>query len=503
MNRALLIAVIAGSAGLACAEGAQPQPGEGGPAPRADVRPTVRARDCTTSGCHAQQTSHTFLHGPAAVSACDACHTYADVSAHTFKLRAQGRDLCTFCHINKAGNEAPVSHKPYTDGECLKCHDPHGGATRKNLRHADLNTLCLSCHETVLAGHSSIHEAITDKNCTGCHQAHTAEHAKLLVKPGKALCLSCHEQVQHQIDGAKSAHEPLLRDGECTQCHTPHASNTSHQLKAPPAQLCSECHKEVAQQAREASHPHSAVLEGEACLNCHNPHGSAHAKLMKGDPVATCVACHKEPEAAAELDKPVHPAAPYFVDQSPVKIVNVPAAKQARPASNLTTKGLNPHGPVAEGRCTACHDVHGGSHAGLLRAKLSTEFYQAFNAENFALCFTCHEQGLAVAEKTADATNFRDGERNLHYLHVAKDQGRGCTACHTVHASRHEQQIRDTVPYGGWQLPLNFKPLESGGSCAPGCHKPQTYTREAVEIRAKEPPPPPPPPKPSTPAAQP
>jgi len=469
---------------------AQPQP-KAGPPVAPGVRPADRVHDCTTGGCHAQQLDYKFQHGPAAVSACDACHVYADARAHTFRLRAEGRDLCTFCHINKAGSEAPVSHKPFADGECLKCHNPHGSGVRFMNRHADTNTMCLSCHQVVLEGHASVHEAVTEKSCTACHKPHTSDHEKLLTKDTRALCLSCHEDVGHQIETATSVHEPLIAGGgDCLKCHTAHASDTTHQLIAPPAQLCGDCHKEVAKLAASAPNPHSAVLDGEACLNCHKPHGSGHANLMKDEPVATCLACHKEAPMVTAPKKEDNPAKPVFAVPRPTPAAlpeNAAPRSVARPVPELANRGLNPHGPVAEGKCAACHDVHGGSHADLLKARFSSEFVQAFAPENFALCFTCHDQKLVEGQTTSDATNFRDGERNLHFLHVNQDQGRACTACHTVHASRFEKQICDSVTYGNWQLPLNYKPSETGGSCAPGCHRAQTYTRTTVEILARQP----------------
>jgi predicted CXXCH cytochrome family protein len=433
---------------------------------------------------------HKFQHGPTAVSACDSCHTYLDAAAHTFKLRAQGRDLCTFCHINKAGSEAPVSHKPFADGECLKCHDPHGAEVRYTLRKPDINSLCLSCHQQVLEGHTSVHKAVTEKNCTACHKSHSSDHQKLLTMDTRALCLSCHQDVQHQVDSATSIHEPLKAGGaDCLTCHTPHASDTTHQLKAPPAQLCADCHKDVAKVAADASNPHSAVSTGEACLNCHKPHGSEHAKLMKDDPVSTCLACHKEtPKLAATNKQADNPAKPVFVDQSPTPAPETSKPTTlAKPVPELANKSLNPHGPVAEGKCAACHDVHGGSNPNLLKAAFSDDFYKPFAPENFALCFTCHDAKLAAAQNTSDATNFRDGERNLHFLHVNKEQGRSCIACHTVHASQFQKQICENVTYGNWKLPINFKPSDTGGSCAPGCHRPHTYTRTAVKIPVKEP----------------
>jgi predicted CXXCH cytochrome family protein len=486
MKPAAFIAVLLASAGAWAV--AQPQSAD-----PANIRPADRTPNCTIGGCHAKEMNHKFQHGPTAVSACDACHQYADASAHTFKLRAQGRDLCTFCHINKQGSEGPFSHKPFADGECIKCHDPHGAEVRFNLRKPDVNSLCLSCHEKVLAGHPSVHQAVTEKNCTGCHKPHTAEHTKLLVKEPRDLCLSCHQDVQHQIDTGTVAHEPLKLDGknkgDCLACHTPHASDTTHQLKAPPAQLCGECHKDVAQTAMSASNPHAAVVDGEACLNCHKPHGSEHAKLMRDEPVATCLACHKEPPKAAlakkEADNPSRPtfAAP---EPDPTKGTPLKPTKPAAGVPELSAKGLNPHGPVAEGKCAACHDVHGGMQAKLLKASLSTDVYESYSAQHYALCFTCHNDKLAEAKTTQTDTNFRDGDRNLHFLHVNKEQGRTCVACHTVHASKFGQQIRESVQYGNWQLPINYKPSETGGSCAPGCHREQTYSRTAVKIPVKE-----------------
>jgi len=58
------------------------------------------------------------------------------------------------------------------------------------------------------------------------------------------------------------------------------------------------------------------------------------------------------------------------------------------------------------------------------------------------------------------------------------DRGRNCRACHETHASADPRHIRESVPYGNWKMPLNYKMTNTGGSCAPGCHKAFTYDRE-------------------------
>jgi len=83
-----------------------------------------------------------------------------------------------------------------------------------------------------------------------------------------------------------------------------------------------------------------------------------------------------------------------------------------------------------------------------------------------------------LTEKTTGLTGFRNGTRNLHFVHVNKaDRGRNCRACHESHASAQPLHVRDTTPYGNWNMPINFKRTETGGSCASGCHKPYAYDR--------------------------
>jgi hypothetical protein len=38
--------------------------------------------------------------------------------------------------------------------------------------------------------------------------------------------------------------------------------------------------------------------------------------------------------------------------------------------------------------------------------------------------------------------------------------------------------VADSVKFGEWSLPVNYTRTPTGGSCAPGCHKPEPYDRE-------------------------
>ncbi|MCC6676437.1 MAG: hypothetical protein IT436_04775 [Phycisphaerales bacterium] len=442
--------------------------GQTPPAPTAIAPPTTRILDCTTSGCHAQQLNHKFLHGPTAIKACDACHEYSDPLKHAFTMKRQGAELCNFCHIDKTAAEGAVVHKPVAEGKCTTCHNPHGSESRLLLAKARPSEVCTDCHKEVMHG-AHAHKPAAD-DCTQCHKAHTSDHEKLLTMDRQALCVSCHEDVGRTVSQSAHPHKPAVDD--CLKCHTPHATDEIRGLRSAPEKLCISCHESIGVIAAGATHPHSAVTDTRACLNCHTAHGSDHEKQLPKDPVSTCLACH---------DKPI--------------VVN--KAHTVAALTELTDPSFHRHGPIDKGDCAACHEVHGGANAMHLVEPYKPGFYQAYSDSTHGLCFKCHDRELVTIPTTDQATRFRDGSRNLHAVHVkSRTQGLACHACHTMHASRFPNQIADSVAYGQWNLPINFKPTEEGGSCAPGCHKPAEYKRPAgVSPAAASPPQPPPAPQ--------
>lgn len=420
------------------------------------VRPTFRMSDCTVSGCHAATMDHEYLHGPTAVADCRTCHDDVSFADHTFELKREGQALCEFCHIDKSGAEGPFVHKPMAEGDCLVCHDPHGSASRDLTRYASTGELCVSCHtETVHAEYR--HEPVKQGDCTACHAAHTADHPALLLQERRSLCLSCHEGLEHAMTNALVTHEPAT--GDCLECHNSHGSDHAGMIKEDTVSLCTACHQEQLAQAQNATHPHSAVLDDRACLNCHTPHASAEPALQHDDPLAACMACHARPIGQA-------PGTPH-----------AESAQGAPVASDLADHLPIAHGPVVTGQCAACHEVHGSDHSRLLAANYTDNFYEQFNEHAYELCLACHDRDLLLEDHTIEATRFRDEQINLHALHIKGEQGRTCRACHNTHASTHKAMVRETSPYGQWELPINFKPTEAGGSCSPGCHKAKTYQR--------------------------
>jgi predicted CXXCH cytochrome family protein len=138
----------------------------------------------------------------------------------------------------------------------------------------------------------------------------------------------------------------------------------------------------------------------------------------------------------------------------------------------------NLHGPVQQNDCYACHDPHGSGNPLILKKYFPKEFYKPYETSSYAMCFDCHNKDIALDKITTKLTNFRNGDTNMHFLHVNKEKGRSCKACHEVHAGDQEKHVRKEVPFGGsWKLPVNFTKTQGGGSCVVGCHKPKTYDR--------------------------
>jgi len=410
----------------------------------------VPLKSCVTEQCHVDVKDHKVLHGPVNVNACDACHTLVDAEKHTYKFARDPDEMCGFCHVVETKG-AKYVHEPLKTGECSACHSSHGGFDKNFLKSKSMSDLCQTCHQDVTGGAKQVHGPVAAGACGACHQPHTSEQPNLLVQSGRELCVSCHREMDQQLKKARFVHEPVKQ--ECQQCHDAHASDHVMITKAAPSKLCTDgCHEPVKRAVFEAKYQHSAVTENAACVNCHTAHGGELAALMKSSPVEVCQDCHNEPVKAGD--------------------------RTIAAVTDITDKDLFKHGPVRDGSCGGCHNVHGSDHTRLLTNDYSPNFYESFETEKYALCFECHDKRLVLEPTTRGLTKFRDGDVNLHYVHVNKDKrGRACRACHSTHASQFPVHVRESVPYGNWQLPINYEQTKNGGTCSPGCHEELPYSR--------------------------
>ncbi len=368
---------------------------------------------CSNSKCHTNIGKAKYVHGPVGAKVCICCHN-PHGSFLPKAIEREGGDLCYACHQAKVKEFSKgLIHPPVEEGDCTACHDPHQSGQRYQLRGKTLQDLCFMCHSDTIVKHKYLHGPVAVGDCVACHKPHSSPNEFLLIAPPKkgAVCFECHKERLKEFT-RKMVHKPVAED--CNKCHDPHGSDYKAQLLQPQPKLCQECHKklhsEVFQDIAKAKYTHKPVSEGH-CTSCHTPHSSNFRSQLKNKLPDLCFSCH------VDLGEYVKECKYY-------------------------------HGPVREGDCDACHKPHGSLYTKLLNKYFPPEFYTPYSEDKYSLCFECHNKDIAKDQRTKTLTNFRNGDENLHYLHVHRRKGRSCKACHDPHASVQPKHIRTEVPFG-------------------------------------------------------
>ena len=407
-------------------------------------------QSCATSECHNTKGKDKFVHGPVASGDCVFCHKQDKKDQHVFQPIKNVEALCYECHEKL--NTGSVVHKPVAEGKCTGCHDPHQSATRFQLK-GEGPALCFRCHDKTIAGGKFVHGPVAADGCSVCHSPHSSDSPKLLMAKGNDVCFSCHSDKKDEFADKKFAHGPVT-DG-CIQCHSPHSSNFKFNLPAESTQdLCFTCHTDKKDEIAKVTVKHGGLTTDKACLACHNPHVSSFPQQLDKAPMDLCLSCHDKEYKHAD-----------GTSVSNMKI--------------LLEKNGSHHGPILEKDCSACHNTHGSQSARILRGNFLQKFYAPYNPDNFKLCFMCHNDTLVKDAKTTTLTGFRNGDQNLHFVHVNKTpKGRTCKACHDAHATKNPKHITDKVAFGAYQMPVGFVKSKNGGACLPGCHQEFKYDRD-------------------------
>ena len=142
--------------------------------------------------------------------------------------------------------------------------------------------------------------------------------------------------------------------------------------------------------------------------------------------------------------------------------------------------GVTMHEPFESGGCLKCHSHHASGYPWILKKAFAKGTYASWSESTYELCFSCHRMEMMMFPDTSYATGFRDGRKNLHFLHVrGEERGRSCTVCHDAHFTSGPFLVREDVDFGNWHMPIRFRPNPEGGSCSPGCHAGRSYRRAA------------------------
>ncbi len=402
----------------------------------------------TCIDCHNKIISGKIVH--AATEDCSTCHT-ANGNKHPlpgtkgFDLSDKIPDLCYMCHDTK--NTEKNVHPPTEEGDCILCHSPHSSPYKKLLKENPTAKLCYQCHDSEIPKTNIIHKPVQEGKCTQCHDPHQSNNNSFLIEKKPQLCFKCHEK-QSKESKMSNIHPPF--DDDCSNCHNSHNSPYKNLLTENTPTLCFNCHEGQDQIANSES-VHKVITDRKNCSNCHSPHASNNDKFLIKQNTNLCYSCHNK-----------------TIKEKNTTLENI----------YLKVKnGKSIHAPIELDGCESCHNPHYSKYSFLLNYNFPDNNYVEASVENFALCFECHDSDLLTEENTNSATNFRNGNKNMHFLHINGKKGRNCNLCHDMHASENEHLIKSKVKFGSWEMNLNYKPINKGGSCFPGCHGEKKYIR--------------------------
>ncbi len=410
--------------------------------------------NCLYPRCHGHLIEGKVIHRPVEAGECKSCHK-SKKKGHPI---AKGKEwqfeqdtiaeLCASCHDVSPEDS---DHSPIAEGECLSCHDPHLSPQPKLLPGNTGADLCGICHTTGMEDKDWVHGPVAVGACEACHRAHGNTEDSLIPGGNRTeVCYQCHEAKKEIFGTYEYLHGPVATS--CADCHNPHETEHRYMLSDEIPAACFSCHPVIADAVTGAISKHDALSEEKPCQNCHKTHGSNYRYNLQYEPLDLCLNCHDRP---LKTEDGMLANTKKILDEQP-----------------------DWHGPIKERNCSGCHNPHGSVDRRLLIDYFSADFYNHYEVDKYRLCFQCHE-AANFQDEISTLTNFRNGDKNFHYVHVNREKGRTCRACHDVHASEHPFHIREAVSFGpnDWALPLNFVPSPDGGSCLPGCHKLLEYKR--------------------------
>lgn len=406
------------------------------------------ANSCSVNGCHESLIKKSFIHSPLN-DGCETCHEknqkeHPGNAGNEFTLVDSGSDLCETCHEEEVNQK--VVHAPFYEGNCISCHSPHSSDLTALLNGNNEREVCEQCHDVKVEGNKFGHGPFVSNQCLSCHVGHQSNFNSLVIKDDPDLCFRCHQGKEYDMELANV--HPVFSQG-CLDCHSAHSSPASNMLLTGNNDLCYKCHESVKQDLTTAKIVHEPLAKQGQCIACHTPHAGELTNLLINEQPNLCFNCHSENINNKE------------------KYIDI----YGRMSKEYV------HKPLLEGLCTDCHFPHISNNRNLLTDAFPDGNYTKPKTESFAMCFKCHDS-KRITDKISTETNFRDGQRNLHALHVMKKKSISCQSCHDMHGADNEHIIGNVVYFGNWEMPIGYKVSATGGSCLPGCHVQYSYDRE-------------------------
>lgn len=395
------------------------------------------------------------LIGPNENSLCDRCHdtpwaggSYAGAAPYMASSHASGAGSVWPGPVPPARTEAGAA------GKCLNCHDPHGWSDASGeipaMTLGREEALCLTCHDGAPAA-SDIAADLT-KPFRHPMSAFTARHTGAL----------------ESLPSAFAASPVDRRHAECADCHDPHVSAPDR--SGPPA----------APGLSRTNLGVSRVLVQNGAPGFAPTYTFAAGADTLSAPLAEyqlCFKCHSswttQPTGQTDMALALNPANPSY---HPVEAVGRDAT--------ISPASFAPGWSAAS--MTRCGDCHGSDFAGSPRGPHGSTYRHILRAPYEAstlprtmtsneLCFSCHSYDVYAnpASGAQSASRFNaPGAEAGHAQHVGERQI-SCYSCHVTHGSATQPHLIATGRMPGI---TSYTETPAGGTCAPTCHGPESYT---------------------------
>ena len=229
------------------------------------------------------------IHAPFADRTCEICH-----AGSSSELIENGTsDLCLACHseIEEIVETAATPHMALEMVDCKDCHTPHASNSRKLLKEEE-GQVCATCHDDKFAGEEEFqHGTIELLGCASCHEPHGGANEALLRDANvDQLCLGCHdaerwEQIDDDtvrllgsfvVDATDTASMPVLDLTNGTRNHPILGHVTLGEVTDESVSGKSET-------------PFRGTI---GCLTCHDPHMGTAPNLFANGATEICSKCH-------------------------------------------------------------------------------------------------------------------------------------------------------------------------------------------------------------------
>ncbi len=381
---------------------------------------------------------------------------------------------------------SPHSGFTLATSTCALCHRAHTAVGNNVTTTTTQSALCFSCHDGTGAN-SNVQSAYTDASVPANNPATSSFYSHL------PSATNVHTSGQEdEFAGV------LNRHAECGDCHNPHTLDSSKSVKTASGWTASGALTGSAGVSASPAYAYKnpVSLEAEVCFKCH----SASTQLLSYSKES-----YKKTDKIYEFDPAnasYHPVEAPGKNVGPQMATSLAGGSRWRFTTGDTVRCVNCHGDprIANPAADARLGTHTSPYRGMLianyRDRTLRSATEAYDANDFALCFLCHSAASFTDVSGDPRTDTRFGFHGVHTFEIGggglastdidtAGAGQGKAICAECHYRVHSTALApwtanrtyssgvnfapNVQPVSGQAAPL-WAPTGSGGNCTLRCH---------------------------------